>query len=217
MLGKYFHGEVFRDNAATRENFLNNCKDYELVHLALHTELNDANPLYSKLLFSSGTPNTYDSMFAYEIFGSKLHAKLLVLSGCNTGSGKLEYSEGVMSLARSFFYSGVDNVIVTQWSVADKSSAALMNYFYTHLKSGESADVALQHAKLDFLHFEDPLKSHPYYWAGYISVGKPVSYYTSTLSNFILVLIVFAVMGLFLYFGYYRKRILLKAKSENVM
>jgi tetratricopeptide (TPR) repeat protein len=175
----YFDGVCFIGSDATKKNFLENCSDFDIIHLALHTEINEVEPLYSKILFSPDSPESSenaDPMFVYEIFEYPMQAKLLVLSGCNTGYGKLEFGEGIMNLARTFFYNGVENIVATHWSVADKSSASLMGYFYNYLLKREPVDIAMQKAKIDFLKYEDPLRSHPYYWAGYISIGNPVVY-----------------------------------------
>ena len=48
-IGKYFEGLSFVRNAATKKNFLNNCSHFDIIHLALHTEINEKDPLYSKL------------------------------------------------------------------------------------------------------------------------------------------------------------------------
>jgi CHAT domain-containing protein/tetratricopeptide (TPR) repeat protein len=195
---KYFKGKFYQDADATKAKFLKNCSNYDIVHLALHADINEAEPLYSKLYFSSDDAEKTESMFAYEIFEYPMKAKLLVLSGCNTGYGKLEFGEGMENLARAFFYNGVENIIATHWSVADRSSANLIDYFYSYLLKNEPADVAMQKAKIDFLMYEDPLRSQPYYWAGYICIGNPVTFKTNHF-RWILLLVVLALSGMFFY------------------
>lgn len=173
---EYFKGVSFVGLDATKNNFLENCSGFDIIHMALHTDINPVEPLYSKLFFSSENSAEPESMLAYEIFEYPMHAKLLVLSGCNTGFGNLEFGEGMLNLARTFFYNGVENIIATHWSVADKSSSNLMGYFYNYLSKSEPVDIAMQKAKIEFLKSEDPLRCHPYFWAGYISVGNPVVY-----------------------------------------
>ena len=51
----------------------------------------------------------------------KLNAQLVMLSGCNTGYGLLRRSEGLISIARSFFYTGVRTIGYTLWPVADNT------------------------------------------------------------------------------------------------
>lgn len=42
--------------------------------------------------------------------------------------------------------------------------------FYKFLDDGKDKDEALKMAKLDFIK-NNPLKSHPYYWAGFVING----------------------------------------------
>jgi CHAT domain-containing protein len=102
----------------------------------------------------------------------KFNAQLVVLSGCNTGFGKLRFSEGLVSLARSFFYTGVRTVAFTLWPVADNAGSDLVSLFYKGLGHRQTLDVALRNAKLTFLDHADPVKVHPFYWANYIVVGR---------------------------------------------
>jgi CHAT domain-containing protein len=183
----YFKGKTYIGKVANKESFFKEAMHADIIHLALHTQLSDIKPLYSEMYFWENSTQSIDTMFTYEILDKQLVSKLLVLSGCNTGYGELRYGDGVINLARSFIYSGIENLIVTQWSVADKSSSTLMSMFYNNLTKGNSVDVALQKAKIEFLLTQDPVKHHPYYWSGYISVGKPVKYHKGNKLLFVLV------------------------------
>lgn len=172
QIDTYFKGDMYIGSSATKKNFLEQSSDFDIVHLALHTKIDDKNPRHSQLLFSEER----SPLTLYEIYGMQFKAKLLILSGCNTGIGKLKHGEGVMSLARGFFYAGIENIVLTKWAIADKSGAQIMSYFYKSLKDGYKVDEALQQAKVNYLINSDPLKHHPYYWAGYASVGKTVEF-----------------------------------------
>ena len=98
---------------------------------------------------------------------------MAVLSACNTGFGKLEKGEGVMSMARAFHFSGVPAVVMSLWKVPDRSTKEIMLHFYKYLKEGNSKSVALQKAKLDYLSSTDDMAlRHPYYWAGFVINGN---------------------------------------------
>ena len=99
---------------------------------------------------------------------------MVLLSACNTGMGKVNSGEGVFSIARAFLLAGVKDVIYTQWSIADRSSAELMDRFYYYLSQGMPTDVALQKAKVDFILKGDPVKAFPFYWAAYVLEGTPI-------------------------------------------
>ena len=128
--------------------------------------------MLSKLVFYQDKDTIEDGMLnAYELFGMDLNAGLAVLSACNTGTGKLMKGEGMMNLARGFIYAGVPGIVMTMWSVDDQSSAEIVESFYKYLDKGLSKDEALRQAKLDLLAQGDPLKSYPYYWAAYVTIG----------------------------------------------
>ncbi len=169
-LDNNFRGAFYYNEKADKKNFLKAAKQYDVVHLALHTDVNYKNPDFSKLLFT----DPESSLPVFEIYGSKWDAKLLVLSGCNTGDGTIKWGEGMVSLARVFFFVGIKNIVATKWPVVDYSGSHLMDNFYKDLKKKESVGQSLQEAKIKFLKGGDPLLHHPYYWASYYSVGHPV-------------------------------------------
>ena len=61
------------------------------------------------------------------------NTKLVVLSACETGLGKIEGSEGTFGLKRGFKLAGVEQMIVSLWSVPDKETMELMTLFYEDL------------------------------------------------------------------------------------
>jgi hypothetical protein len=161
---KYFPGD--KHTHAGKENFSKEAPNYDLLHIATHSSV-DIDPDRSALFFGE------EKLFASEIYNKHLNAKMAVLSSCDTGSGSFENGEGIMSLARAFTYAGVPATVMGLWQVDDRATAMLMEYFYKHLKEGQTKDVALKNAKLDYLHtIKDPLLRHPYYWAGFVVTGN---------------------------------------------
>ena len=144
---KLIDGKVFADDDATKGNFTNYASNYDILHLAMHTVINDSLPMYSKLVFSPGEKGN-EWLDTYEVYNMSLKSRLVVLSACNTGSGKLQKGEGVMSLARAFLFAGCPGIVMTLWSVEDESSANLMIEFYKNLLNGYSKDEALRKAKI---------------------------------------------------------------------
>lgn len=167
-----FGGEAYLNNKATKTNFLRNASTYKIIHLAMHTLINDSLPMFSELVFSnSGLDSNDQKLFTYEIYGLNLEADMVTLSACNTGTGKLQHGEGIMSLSRGFVYAGVPSIVMTLWDVQDNSSSEIMKQYYTYLHQGLPKDIALQKAKLEFLDGSNMLKAHPYYWSAYIITG----------------------------------------------
>ena len=96
---------------------------------------------------------------------SLAQTKLVVLSACETGLGKIENNEGVYGLQRAFKISGVNNLIMSLWKVDDNATQKFMNQFYTFLL----------HDKLNvydaFKKAQQTMKENytqPYYWAGFV-------------------------------------------------
>ena len=172
QIHKTFKGEVFEGKFATESNFKANSEKFSLLHFAMHTLINDEDPLNSKLVFSL-EGDTIDDGFlnTYEIYNLKLNAELAVLSACKTGVGKISKGEGIMSLARGFLYAGVPGIVMTLWAIEDISTAEIITSFYDFLKRGERKDVSLQKAKLLYLENANQLQSHPYFWAAYVQIG----------------------------------------------
>ncbi|NTW25373.1 MAG: CHAT domain-containing protein, partial [Lentimicrobium sp.] len=157
---------------ATENHFKEIAGKYNILHFAMHTLVNNDKPMLSKLVFYQDKDTIEDGMLnTYELFGMNLNAGLAVLSACNTGTGRLMKGEGMMNLARGFIYAGVPGIVMTLWSVEDQSSAEIVQKFYEYLEEGMSKDEALRQAKLDLLSKGDPLRSHPYYWAAYVTIG----------------------------------------------
>lgn len=167
-------GTAHLKNMATEDRFKEEAPHYDIIHLATHTFINDEEPLYSVLFFSDSKGGAEDGrLYAYELFNANLSAGLAVLSACNTGTGKLVRGEGIMSLARGFAYSGCPSVLMSLWQVSDYATATIMEGFYTALGQGKPKDVSLREAKLHYLAGADDIKSHPFYWAGFVLQGDP--------------------------------------------
>ena len=199
-------GDQFSGTKATKQNFLQNAEKYDILHLAMHTVLNDTLPLYSKMIFSAGDSGNNDrTLNTYEVYNLKLKSDMVVLSGCNTGSGKLQKGEGVMSLARAFLYAGCPSIIMTLWNVEDVSSSVMMIEFYKNIKNGYSKDEALRRAKISYITQADPLKSHPYFWLGYVSIGKQTPLFKSKAGYFV-GLIIFVILAIVLEKWYFKRK-----------
>jgi CHAT domain-containing protein/Tfp pilus assembly protein PilF len=195
-ISKIVPGKVFTNNEATEEKFKESAGKFDILHLAMHTIINDEDPMYSKMAFAQESNSNEDNFLnTYEIYNLNLKSKLTVLSSCNTGFGKLSKGEGVMSLARGFKYAGCPSIVMTLWPVEDNSSIRLMEYFYRALKEGRSKDKALQIAKIKFLENSDRLHAHPYFWSGYLSIGDQSPLYFKSSFYWIGGLLLFLVIA----------------------
>ncbi len=171
-ISRFYRSRIYSSDQAIEENFKKSAVNFNIIHLAMHTIIDDKNPMFSKMVFTPEKDKKEDGLLhTFEIYGIKLRANLVVLSGCNTGYGRMQRGEGLLSLARGFVFSGCSGLLLTQWAVADKASVKLMENFYYYLSKGYPKDKALQYAKIDYIKDADPVKTHPYYWASYITFG----------------------------------------------
>ncbi len=166
-------GKQFVDMKATKAAFLNNAEQAGLIHLATHASANEQ-PGSSFLVFRDSSGKA-DLLYDNEIYIMNLrNTRMVILSACETASGKLLQGEGVMSLSRAFTYAGVNDIITTQWKADDKTTAYLVTRLQQHLTNGITSDEALQKAKLDLLADPQlhPRFKHPYYWSQLIIIGN---------------------------------------------
>lgn len=171
-IGQFFRGDVWVGSTAKEYLFKTEAPQYDIIHLAMHALVDDEQPMNSQLVFAASNDSTEDNiLYTHEIYGMELPAQLVVLSACNTGFGKLERGEGIMSLARAFAYAGCPSLVTSHWAVDDEATAHLMETIYRYLSEGMPKDVALQRAKLDFLQNADDDLAHPFYWSGFALVG----------------------------------------------
>ncbi len=193
-LSQYFKGKFLEDRLATEHHFKINATHFGILHLATHAIIDDLNPMNSKLLFTLNEDSLEDGdLHAWEIFNMDLNAQMAVLSACNTGFGKIQKGEGVMSIGRAFAYAGCPSVVMSLWPAQDKITSSMMTAFYRHLSLGQTKDQALRQAKLDYLQHGEDFNLHPFYWAGFIVQGNTRSLTIRPTSNwhwFFMVLII---------------------------
>lgn len=103
-----------------------------------------------------------------ELFGLDLHARLVVLSACETGLGKLYRGDELVGLQRAFIYAGTPAVVTTLWKVDDRASYELIRVFYERLER-EGPVEALRHAQLETMR----TFPHPFAWAAFGLTGVP--------------------------------------------
>ena len=156
---------------AREDTFKAQAGDFDIIHLATHGILNDRAPLYSYLLMSQeNLPPSEDGLLeAWELMKMKLHARLAVLSACETARGKISEGEGVIGLSWALFAAGCPSEVVSQWKVDSDSNTDLMLEFHRRFHEGIPAAQALRDASLKLA--KNPRYRHPFYWAPFVAIG----------------------------------------------
>ena len=141
-------------------------RDHEQVHFATHGVFDEHAPLFSALLVSPA-PGQASRLSLYELMDLRLKARLVVLSACETGVGKLLGGDEVAGLTRTILSAGVSTVISSLWKVSDDSTALLMQEFYKRLHARAKPAAAMRAAALEVR----KRYSHPFYWAPFVVTG----------------------------------------------
>jgi CHAT domain-containing protein len=206
--------DIFTGFAATRERFLSaNVSDYKILHFATHGLINETRPELSGIIFSRFNENREkldEVVRLQDIYGLNLHADLVVLSACETGIGKEEKGEGLLSLNNGFLQVGAKTVLSSLWKVEDSATVELMKNFYEILANENTTSAkALQKAQIKM--WESGRYKSPFYWAAFtvqgdftrkpdISKRFPDSLLIAVLSAF------FLISGFSVYYFVWRRR-----------
>ncbi|MBL7827797.1 MAG: CHAT domain-containing protein [Saprospiraceae bacterium] len=159
--------QLFSGPAANTSNFVQSAGQHRILHLSTHAFASVENKQPPRLeLFDQ-------PLYLPDIYALRLQTDLVTLSACQTGLGRNESGEGVMSLARAFAQAGAACVVSSLWSVNDRSTGQILAVFYRQLAGGVPISNALRNAKLQYLEDEQTpdLMQSPYYWAGLSMVG----------------------------------------------
>jgi CHAT domain-containing protein/tetratricopeptide (TPR) repeat protein len=174
-IATYYHSPGFLTGAdATERRVERAMRGADVIHLALHSLADEQSPLQSRLLFAKDAAGADDGvMHAYEIYNLDLPiTRLVVLSACQTGVERYYGGEGMIGISRPFLAARVPLVVASLWPVDSDASARLMIAFHRrrkveHLPTAE----ALRRAQLDMLGQSGGGYRHPYFWAGFITIG----------------------------------------------
>ncbi len=174
-------GQEFSDSALLGRDDLD---DYKIIHFATHglvTAPRPQCPAQPALLTSFGDGQSDGLLSFKEIFDLRLDADLVILSACDTaGMATIAASReaGISSggnyaldgLVRAFVGAGARSVLASHWPVPDDFDATktLISGIFT---VGQSLPVGQALARTQHKMMDNPLTSHPYYWAAFILVG----------------------------------------------
>jgi CHAT domain-containing protein/Tfp pilus assembly protein PilF len=163
-------------DASRRRVLSEDLAGYRYIHFATHAFVDDVHPELSAMvlsLFDARGREQNGFLRLSDIIGMKLSADLVVLSGCRTALGREVRGEGVLGLARAFFYAGAERLVVSLWDVNDRATAELMKSFYRSILASDhrSPAAALRAAQLSLR--KQGQWNAPYYWAPFTISGEP--------------------------------------------
>ncbi len=172
-LAKDYKGDFMADQQANKPSFIKEAGKYDILHISSHAVANDSLKDACYLVCSESNSNADYLIYNRDLYQLDLNASLVVLGACETGSGKLQRGEGIMSLARGFSYAGASSLLTTLWSVDEAATAGLLQSFYKQLQDGNTTNDALFSAKNAYLlNAQNEKEAHPRYWAALIPIGN---------------------------------------------
>ena len=159
---------------ATKEAVLSRLDSVALIHLAAHGDSKTGEiALAPNVSSKSRIPSRNDYLLTMpDVLSAGLKAKLVVLSCCHSGQGKV-YDEGVVGIARAFLGAGARSVLVALWAIDDDATLEFMRVFYQHLTRGKKASQALSGAT-NYMR-ETNEYGATRHWAPFVLIGDDVT------------------------------------------
>lgn len=156
---------VYVTKKASRQQFLDKFSQYQVIQLYTHAA--DSSVIGEPVIYFADSALYLSDIIA----ANTMNTNFIVLSACQTGTGKLYRGEGVFSFNRAFAAVGIPSSLTNLWSVNNESTYQLTELMYKYLAQGFPKDVALQKAKLEFIKKASKERTLPYYWAAPVLVG----------------------------------------------
>jgi CHAT domain-containing protein len=201
---KIFSGIAFLGKDATKQHFRNSISS-KIIHFAGHTVINDSIPGLSGMFFSAQNDLNEGNEVLYldEMFNLDMNTHLAILSGCETGIGRLLKGEGLSSIGRAFKYAGCNDLVMTLWKINDHSASYLIKKFCLNLRRGVPTAAALRKAKMDCLSgINSGRYANPLYWSAFIMIGSNEPLFRRNVIWFVAAGFVITFMAIFIWKGY---------------
>ena len=173
MVGRLVGVQPLLGKEATKQTVLEMLHLAGLIHFAAHGDAERGESALSPVPSSGKIPKEEDYLLTMsDISEVHLRAKLVVLSCCHSGRGKIR-AEGVIGISRAFLGSGARSVLVALWALGDEATEQFMRNFYEHLVRGESTSECL-HQAMEWMRDNDwPEVRH---WAPFMLIGDNVTF-----------------------------------------
>jgi hypothetical protein len=112
-----------------------------ILHLATHGLFNAKDPLNSALFMTKN--GKASPLTAYDLYEKPLPARLVIMSACETGMGKITSGDDLLGLSRSFYLSGTLAILSSLWPIEDEGTKIFMEVFHQQLQKGDRGEAWL--------------------------------------------------------------------------
>lgn len=134
-----------------------------IIHFATHVVPSPDSPRESLLALSLRANGEPELLTSELIAAHDVRSRVVVLSGCRSGSGAIKPGEGLMGLTRAWLLAGAQSVLATYWPTLD-DTGSLLESFYTSFGQSMPPAQALQAAQRAMITRSD-YRAEPRYWA----------------------------------------------------
>ena len=174
MIASILNTRPLTGREATKAEVIKRMSSVGLIHIAAHGNKRTGEiALSPNLGRTSKFPQEKDFILKMsDVQAANLRARLVVLSCCHSGRGRILKGEGVVGIARAFLAAGARSVLISLWAIDDEATMVFMKSFYQHLKEGKTASAAV-HQTMKSLR-ESEKFSEMRYWAPFQLIGDDV-------------------------------------------
>ena len=173
MIGRLLGVQPLLGEEATKQAVLEMLHSAGLIHFAAHGDAERGEIVLSPVRSTGKLPKEQDYLLTMsDISEVQLRAKLVVLSCCHSGRGKIR-AEGVIGISRAFLGSGARSVLVALWALDDEATEQFMSRFYEHLVRGESTSESL-HLAMEWMRGNGWPEVRQ--WAPFMLIGDNVTF-----------------------------------------
>lgn len=200
IANQFMHGDLYLGKDAQLKSFMSEASKYAIIYLSLHGIVDVEDGVRTGVIFHNDGDDFV--LGEHAIDEMNLESKLIVLSSCHSANGKSYKGEGLKGMTRSFFASGVQHVLSSLWTAAERPSLEILPLFLKDYTQNNPMDVSLQQSKIKYLSNVSPMLQHPYYWGNYVLYGALAEEKTDVKWKVWLGLISILFLGSVLFFKY---------------
>ena len=174
MIASILNKRPLLGTQATKAEVMKQMSSVGLIHIAAHGNKRTGEIALSlNPGWTSKFPKEQDYILKMsDVQAANVRARLVVLSCCHSGRGRISKGEGVVGIARAFLAAGARSVLVAMWAIDDEATMMFMKSFYQQLKEGKTASAAVQQS-MKFLR-ESEEYSEMRYWALFQLIGDDI-------------------------------------------
>ena len=154
------------DSNATKQAFVHDCEDADLVHIAAHTVTDGPDPSLYAIPLASGTTGD-NLLYLRDIANLHLHrCPVVVLAGCRTSAAS-NAGRPIHTFALAFQAAGARAVVGTLWNISDDATRPFAVAFHRSLRSGSSPGTALHEAQLAMIRSPEATERSAIRWGAF--------------------------------------------------